>query len=625
MAKNKRKATSSVARRQDVSPAHIVGPKVHDHDGDGSVILALTVVPASEPGAIPCASGPVPPPLPPSSPRDVGLSAPHPAPAMVVTSGSKHLDAILMEDCAVVSDDEILDEDQLDFNFSDEECVDSPQAPATLPAQDLPSPPPILPTEQTPSSPLLQPKRVMPFSSSSGGREPAPSSIVGKPPSAPNSSKWRDLFFSNRSTISCTKLQNFSLNHLSKTCVISPEDIQPKFEVWNFCVVGCVSGKSPGFRALHSIISNVWKCEATLTIHDSGWLVYKFKTEEDKLTVLHGGPYLVYGQPLVLRPMTKFFDFSSEEMSRVSVWVNFPNLPLCCWSPVCLSKIASVIGKPIQCDQLTSNLSRMSYARVLVEIDLLEELQHSVEIYLPEGLTLHQKVVYETLPKYCNFCHVLGHTRLLCSKAATTTNNVPCPQPLAQAVLAAKGTVFGRLGPQPPLQVPPPMVQGQSQDHNIPVASVENAGPKAALENSNGWVTVDSRKSSKQRKGKDVAVSAPVLADISPASPYPPGCTGPVQHSPSTDPLVETPCVGEVRGSSPTRIVPPVVHSCAVETHNSSPSRTTTLATTIGDTVVVGNSVNVPLPDVAAQCGVRTRNQKQRDRNGRVSPSPAIL
>jgi hypothetical protein len=82
----------------------------------------------------------------------------------------------------------------------------------------------------------------------------------------------------------------------------------------------------------------------------------------------------VYGQPVVLRPMTKIFDFFSEEMSRVPVWVKFPNLPLCCWSLVCLSKIASILGKPIQCDQFTSILSCMSYARVLVEIDLLEEL-----------------------------------------------------------------------------------------------------------------------------------------------------------------------------------------------------------------------------------------------------------
>ena len=130
--------------------------------------------------------------------------------------------------------------------------------------------------------------------------------------------------------------------------------------------MGYVSGKRPGYGALNSIISNVWKCEAILTIHDSRWLVYIFKTEEAKLAVHSGGPFLVYGRPLLLRPMTKCFDFSSEKMSRVPVWVKFPNLPLSCWSPICLSKIASVLGKPIQCDHPTSTLSRMSYARVMV-------------------------------------------------------------------------------------------------------------------------------------------------------------------------------------------------------------------------------------------------------------------
>ena len=153
MVKNKRKATSTVARRQDASPAHVVGPKIHDHDGDGSVILALTAAPAIEPGADPYAPCPVPPPLPPSPPRDVGPSAPHPAPSLVVATGSKHLDAVLVDDCTVVSDDEILDEDQLDFNFSDEECVDSPQAPAPLPAQHVLSPSPPLPVEQSPPPP----------------------------------------------------------------------------------------------------------------------------------------------------------------------------------------------------------------------------------------------------------------------------------------------------------------------------------------------------------------------------------------------------------------------------------------------------------------------------------------
>ncbi|KAJ6868561.1 hypothetical protein NC651_033593 [Populus alba x Populus x berolinensis] len=157
------------------------------------------------------------------------------------------------------------------------------------------------------------------------------------------------------------------------------EDIPPQFEVWNLCVVGYISGKSPGYRALNGIITSVLKCEALLIIHDSGWLIYQFKREEDKLVVLHNGPYLVYGKPLILKQMTTYFYFSNEEMMRAPIW----------------------------CDHMTSNLSHLSYARVLVELDLHEDTQHSIEVSLPSGSVFQQKVVYESLPKFCNFCNAL--------------------------------------------------------------------------------------------------------------------------------------------------------------------------------------------------------------------------
>jgi len=550
MAKNKRKTTSTVSRRQDASRAPIAGPKDHAQDGDGSVILALTVAPTTEPDAVLGEPRLDPLPSPPSQPRDMGHSALHPASELVGSPGSKSLDGVVVEDCSVDYDEEIL-EDQLDLNFSDEECVYSPKEPALFSAAKVPSPPPLPTAEKIPFPPLE--KTVMPSSPPSGCRVSPTSIVAGNPLSSPGNSKWRDLFPSNRSAGSYTKLQHFSHNHLSRTCDISPDDIQPKFDVWKFCAVGYVSGKKPGYGALNSIISNVWKCEANLSIYDSGWLVYRFKTEEAKLSILSGGPYLIYGRLLILRLMTKFFDFSSEEMLRVPVWVKFPNLPLYCWSPICLSKIASVLGKPIQCDQPTSTLSRMSYARVLVEIDLLEELRHSVEISLPKGPALCQTVVYEALPKYCNFCHILGHTRLLCPKAAATTEAIPCHQPLAQTIQADKGNVLHRLGPQPPLQpIPPlPQVQDQSHDDAIPGGSKGDVGSEVDLVPTNVWVTVESRrKSRKQDKRKEVVASEPMSEANSPITSSPPICTGLVQTSYGTNPLVPNPGAEGVRYSS---------------------------------------------------------------------------
>ena len=176
---------------------------------------------------------------------------------------------------------------------------------------------------------------------------------------------------------------HFSALNDIQSCPLLTEDLDHSCDDWKLCVIGYVFGKFPGFRALNSIIGNIWKCEATLTICESGWLVYKFQNEEDKFFVLCEGSYLVYGRPLILHPMSEYFDFSCSEMTHIPVWIKFPNLPLKCWTPRCLSKLASVLGKPIQCDKLTSTKERLSYARVLVEVDLLADLRSSINVILP--------------------------------------------------------------------------------------------------------------------------------------------------------------------------------------------------------------------------------------------------
>ena len=62
-------------------------------------------------------------------------------------------------------------------------------------------------------------------------------------------------------------------------------------------------------------------------------------------------------------------------------------------------------------------MSRLSYARVLVEIDLRETLPEQIAVCLPNGIVIDQRVVYETLPKFCKFCKVLGHLVDSCSKS----------------------------------------------------------------------------------------------------------------------------------------------------------------------------------------------------------------
>jgi hypothetical protein len=264
------------------------------------------------------------------------------------------------------------------------------------------------------------------------------------------------------------------------------------YDVWQLCIVGYVARKSPGFKALNNIISSSWKCEAFLVIHESGWLVYKFKNVDDKLVVLANGHYLIYGWPLIIKVMLEYFDFGTDEMSCVPVQVKFPNLPLKCWSPRCLSKIASKLGTPIQSDQLTFSMSRISYARVLVELDLLVDLKSSIVINLPNGATLHQPVIYETLPRFYKLCKVLGHNTGTCTSHLAPVVARPLGKNNHPPIDANKGrSVFYRLGSVTEPSLGKPNGQIGESSHNYDPMTTE------AAVDSDGWEIIKSKKAKK--------------------------------------------------------------------------------------------------------------------------------
>jgi len=98
------------------------------------------------------------------------------------------------------------------------------------------------------------------------------------------------------------------------------------------CLIGYSIGKTLGYTILGKFMAHVWKCNITLNLHDSGWLVFRFSSEADMFKVLCRGLYSVQGKPLVIKPMPSYFDFGKPDMSFVSIWVRFPNLSLECWS-----------------------------------------------------------------------------------------------------------------------------------------------------------------------------------------------------------------------------------------------------------------------------------------------------
>ena len=256
---------------------------------------------------------------------------------------------------------------------------------------------------------------------------------VGKLPVTENVEKkpvsFAGLFSANRKLTNEHKLTKFAVDDGPLTLV--SDDLLDVRAKLGFCLVGYVAGKFPGLKVIRTLAQS-WG--ASFQQHESGWLVFRFAREEDRQRVLAGGPYFVYGRPLLLKHMPDCFEFKEDDISLTPVWATLPSLPLECWHPNALGKIGSRIGTPIAMDSLTMNMERVSYARILVEVDASKKLIEQVEFVMPNGITRKQPVVYEFTPKFCTACNRFGHLLETCQGLSAIA---PTAAPAAATPVAA--------------------------------------------------------------------------------------------------------------------------------------------------------------------------------------------
>jgi hypothetical protein len=145
-------------------------------------------------------------------------------------------------------------------------------------------------------------------------------------------------------------------------------------------------------------------------------------------------------------------------------------------------------------------MSRLSYARVLVEVNLLSNLSYSIEVTLPNDSLLHQQVVYETLPYFCKHCRTLGYLTSTCTKSPPS--NVPSKQPAHDSApvpegIRGKDSIFNHLGPYKGTLVVE-CSEGNMPANYVPTppqAEAELISESGAIApNSSGWEIVQSKK-----------------------------------------------------------------------------------------------------------------------------------
>lgn len=98
------------------------------------------------------------------------------------------------------------------------------------------------------------------------------------------------------------------------------------------------------------------------------------------------GPFTYLNRPFILRNWTIDVEFNPECLDKIPLRVKFPGLSLGYWSTDSLSKLESVIGRPMYTDNFTAVMEHIFYASILVEADISHTLSILVELGTPMGI-----------------------------------------------------------------------------------------------------------------------------------------------------------------------------------------------------------------------------------------------
>ncbi|KAL7179501.1 hypothetical protein ACSBR1_042822 [Camellia fascicularis] len=140
-----------------------------------------------------------------------------------------------------------------------------------------------------------------------------------------------------------------------------------------------------------------------------------FESPECYSVVLEGGPWYIGGFNLFLKKWTRMMKLTKEKATTVPVWAKFYNVSFEYWDSDGLSHIASAVGVPLFMDQLTEKGSRVSFARVCVEVEATSYLPSMFKVNC-EGEDVVVKVEYQGLRPKCEHCIVFGHDTSKCVK-----------------------------------------------------------------------------------------------------------------------------------------------------------------------------------------------------------------
>ncbi|XP_009769130.1 uncharacterized protein LOC107815188 [Nicotiana tabacum] len=175
------------------------------------------------------------------------------------------------------------------------------------------------------------------------------------------------------------------------------EENEEETQKRKFALILYVVGGSPTVDTMESYIASVWNFVAKPKVYfyNDGYFMVRFNSIEDMDEVLYSGPHMLNNKPIIVKIWSADFDFNKEVLQTIPVWVKYTNLPLNCWENRSLSRISSGLGIHLYADACSTQVDRISYVGVLVEMDVTKELPRFIKVTDPNGREFIHEITYD--------------------------------------------------------------------------------------------------------------------------------------------------------------------------------------------------------------------------------------
>lgn len=213
-------------------------------------------------------------------------------------------------------------------------------------------------------------------------------------------------------------------NTPAPTIVLDDEEIRAGKQFTENCLVAKVlSPKMINCATFQQQMPRILQATRQIEIGSLGNNIFllDFKSVQDKTRAMKGGPWnyfkdlVIFCEPCeMLNPKVMTFD-------KISIWVQYYNLPLFVMNKETLKKVGSQIGIVEEVETQNNGLAMTSFARIRTRIDVTQPLKRFVCISTP-----HQDedtiipLAYERLPDFCYSCGCIGHSLRDCTLPVET-------------------------------------------------------------------------------------------------------------------------------------------------------------------------------------------------------------